>query len=426
MTFLVTVQGQTGANVVATNGDTLNLSVGAAPAASAITFSPAGSPGGQGPAGPAGPSNSLSIGTVVGGESAAATITGTSPTQVLNLVLPKGDTGATGPQGPQGETGATGPAGPAANLSDATPASLGTAAAGVSTTAARGDHVHAMPTYSDVGAAAAIHSHDYVTSLNSLTGGLTLAAGDNVTITPSGTTITIAATGGGGGGIGANDAVDGGDYVGTVNAGIQITTQPTGGTATAGTAFAMSVTASYLTAISYQWQRRVLAQNSNVISSPQWVTSVDRTTASTSWTEVAYGSYEYRCLLSAPGTSSVTSSVAAVTVDPEDVIAITQQPDAIASEAGYYQQSHEIALTLSVAASYPLPISYQWQYRITTNSSFVPYPVGYYPFVDAEGATTASFAFSAPDYPYEYEYRCVLTADSTPPVISNSVRVRWI
>ena len=49
--------------------------------------------------GPAGPSNSLSIGTVEKGENASATITGNSPNQELNLVLPKGD------PGPQGETG---------------------------------------------------------------------------------------------------------------------------------------------------------------------------------------------------------------------------------------------------------------------------------------------------------------------------------
>lgn len=38
-----------------------------------------------------------------------------------------------------------------------------------------------------------------VSSLNSLTGALTLAAGSNITITPSGNTLTIASTGGGGG-----------------------------------------------------------------------------------------------------------------------------------------------------------------------------------------------------------------------------------
>lgn len=49
----------------------------------------------QGPAGPPGPANSLSIGTVVSGTTASATITGTAPSQTLNLVLPKGDNAPT-------------------------------------------------------------------------------------------------------------------------------------------------------------------------------------------------------------------------------------------------------------------------------------------------------------------------------------------
>jgi hypothetical protein len=51
-----------------------------------------------------GPSNILEIGTVVQGGSASATITGTSPSQTLDLVLPQG------PQGPQGIPGPQGPA----------------------------------------------------------------------------------------------------------------------------------------------------------------------------------------------------------------------------------------------------------------------------------------------------------------------------
>ena len=44
-------------------------------------------------------------------------------------------------------------------LSDATPAPLGTAAAGASANVARGDHVHALPTAAQVGAAPASHTH---------------------------------------------------------------------------------------------------------------------------------------------------------------------------------------------------------------------------------------------------------------------------
>lgn len=55
-----------------------------------------------------GPSNVLNIGTVESGEEASATITGDSPRQTLNLVLPKGKTG---PQGLPGKDGQQGPAG---------------------------------------------------------------------------------------------------------------------------------------------------------------------------------------------------------------------------------------------------------------------------------------------------------------------------
>lgn len=63
---------------------------------------PQGDKGDKGDKGDTGPSNVLSIGTVAEGDNASATITGTSPSQVLNLVLPKGDKGDTGERGPQG------------------------------------------------------------------------------------------------------------------------------------------------------------------------------------------------------------------------------------------------------------------------------------------------------------------------------------
>ena len=62
----------------------------------------------KGEMGPAGPANELSIGSVSGGEAADATITGEAPSQTLNLVLPKGDTGSQGNPGTDGVDGEDG------------------------------------------------------------------------------------------------------------------------------------------------------------------------------------------------------------------------------------------------------------------------------------------------------------------------------
>jgi hypothetical protein len=64
-----------------------------------------GPPGETGNQGPAGPANTLAIGTVTtgaAGSSADATLTGDSPAQTLNLVIPRGDKGDQGDQGPPG------------------------------------------------------------------------------------------------------------------------------------------------------------------------------------------------------------------------------------------------------------------------------------------------------------------------------------
>lgn len=92
-----------------------------------------GSPGPAGPTGPAGADNILTVGNVAGGANAAANITGSSPNQVLNLVLPQGNTGNTGPTGPTGPIGANnvltigtvvGGANAAANITGSSPAQV--------------------------------------------------------------------------------------------------------------------------------------------------------------------------------------------------------------------------------------------------------------------------------------------------------------
>ena len=58
----------------------------------------------------------LSLGTVTTGDpgsDGSATIRGTSPNFILDLVIPQGPTGPTGPTGETGATGPTGPTGPA-------------------------------------------------------------------------------------------------------------------------------------------------------------------------------------------------------------------------------------------------------------------------------------------------------------------------
>jgi len=70
-----------------------------------------GDKGDKGETGDLGPANELTIGTVTKGDAAAATIEGDAPSQVLNLVLPKGDKGEKGDKGDKGEQGDQGPQG---------------------------------------------------------------------------------------------------------------------------------------------------------------------------------------------------------------------------------------------------------------------------------------------------------------------------
>jgi len=67
-----------------------------------------GPQGPQGEIGPVGPANELTLGEITTGDAgteAEATISGTPPNQVLDLVLPRGDTGAQGNPGPTGAGG---------------------------------------------------------------------------------------------------------------------------------------------------------------------------------------------------------------------------------------------------------------------------------------------------------------------------------
>ena len=228
-----------------TNGDTVNVTVGATASSVGVTIAATGE---RGPTGATGPANSLSIGSVSGGTTASATITGTAPSQTLNLVLPRGSDGGTveyqttstyiqwryvgtstwnnlvslsaitGPQGPAGSGGAS--------LSDATPQPLGTASAGTASTASRSDHVHASPSVSGItglqtaldGKAATSHTHtasqisdratSLVTSVNGQTGDVTVAGGSGSSYTlPTASSTTLGGVKVNGGGISISSGV---------------------------------------------------------------------------------------------------------------------------------------------------------------------------------------------------------------------------
>jgi hypothetical protein len=87
---------------------TLNLTI---PAGLPGATGAPGPDGMTGPPGPAGPANSLAIGTVTTGapgSAADASVTGTAPSQILNLTIPAGEQGPEGPIGPAGPAGSAG------------------------------------------------------------------------------------------------------------------------------------------------------------------------------------------------------------------------------------------------------------------------------------------------------------------------------
>jgi len=225
----------------------------------------AGATGATGPSGKDGVTPAFSVQSVTTGDpGTSAAVTATTSNGGANVALaftiPRGATGAAGSG-----------SGSSVSLSDATPSALGTASAGTSTLASRADHVHAVPVISytnltnvpstftpaahqqDVstitGLQAALDGKQSSGTYATLVSGLvptanlpiatTSAAG--AVIVGTGLAISSGVLSATGGGIGANDAVDGGDYVGVIGT---YAGAPTGVTGTAsGTSVSLSWTA---------------------------------------------------------------------------------------------------------------------------------------------------------------------------------------
>jgi hypothetical protein len=162
-----------------TEGGSLSLSFGI----------PAGAAGSNGTNGTT-PTITASATTLAAGD--AATVTATPSDGGSKVALAFGI--------PRGADGAAGSGG-GATLSDATPSALGTASAGVSTTASRSDHVHAAQTIP-------------VTTVAGRTGDIVVATSDVVGLDALLADVNV-------------DEIDGGDYVGVVlSPTISITAQP--------------------------------------------------------------------------------------------------------------------------------------------------------------------------------------------------------
>jgi hypothetical protein len=359
---------------------------------------PAGATGATGATGPAGKDGtngkdgvtpSFAIGqvtTVSAGGS--ATVTATPSNGGANVTLDFGI-----PRGADGTGG-----GSSISLSDATPSNLGTAAAGTSNLASRADHTHLLPSLSTLGAAAANHGHDYVTALNNLTGGVTLAAGNNVTLTASGSTLTIASAG-----LGANDAVDGGDYEGYIPANtITITQQPSAQTASGGAAtFSVVATSTPGGTLSYQWQKQDGGFGN-------FVDVADATAATLSLAGLLNTVDDadlYRVVVSSTNALSVTSASALLTV-PANTITITTQPTNQTSSSG--AATFTAAATVSPSGT----PSYQWQ---RSNDAGVT-------FANVVGATSATLPLTGltVEADGDARFRVVVSATNAASVTSNA------
>lgn len=106
-------------NAGTTSAAVLNITIPRGDAGAAGSAGAAGPQGPQGPAGSAGSAGAaatVSVGTVTtgaAGSSASVTNVGTSAAAVLDITIPRGDTGAAGVAGPAGAAGVAGPQGPA-------------------------------------------------------------------------------------------------------------------------------------------------------------------------------------------------------------------------------------------------------------------------------------------------------------------------
>ena len=198
----------------------------------------------------------------------------------------------------------------------------------------------------------------------------------------------------------------------TVNRVITISNQPTNSNPIAPASASFTVAGSTLDSatIGYQWEKSENGDGVN-FATIGGANAATYTTPATTY-DADYGDY-YRCVLSATGASSVTSSTAQSLV--QRTISVTSQPTNVTGAVGGTVSFGVAANTSDNDAG---DITFQWQVSITNGASWSNVSTG-------TGGTTSTYTTETLTTTQdEYQYRCLLSAAGATTIPSNAATLQ--
>ncbi len=174
---------------------------------------------------------------------------------------------------------------------------------------------------------------------------------------------------------------------------IVITTQPTSQVGAVGSKVTLSVAATGKTALTYQWQYKKKTATS-------WTNASGKTASWQLTVQATHYTFDFQCVIKDAENHTVTTEI--VNINP---IGITTQPtDKIAAIGD--------KVTLSVVATGSSALTYQWQYKKKTATSWT----------NASGKT-ANWQLTVVAAHYTYDFQCVITDASGNSVTTNTVHI---
>jgi len=198
----------------------------------------------------------------------------------------------------------------------------------------------------------------------------------------------------------------------TVYRTITINTQPTDQqpVAPAAATFTTGGTTLDGASVSYQWAKSENGDGVNYSNLPGETNTTHNTGATTY--DASYGDY-YRCLLSCPGATNVTTNVARNLV--QRTISVTSQPTSTTGAVGGTESFGVAGTTSDNDAG---DITFQWQVSITGGSSWSDVSEG-------SGGTTATYTTPTLTTAYDaYQYRCLLSCTGATTIPSNAATLQ--